>query len=122
MSVYQFDLIRTDKELASKILKAVDKYSLKEDTLLCVRMKDDSIVLSWETWHGSPFPDFAQLLTDNRHKWLYAAEYDDGTAMIYDHHSDVRWRESLDIVKVDGIENIQIKEFGEEISAKSIMS
>lgn len=68
MSVYQYDVIRCDKDLALKILTATD---IKPDFI--TKMYDDSIYLSWETWHGSPFPDFEYLLTQDV-PYLYGGE------------------------------------------------
>ena len=119
MSAYQYDLIRTNKEFAKQIIDSIDEEFQNCNILLCTKMKDDSVVLEWATWHGSPFPDFERLLNKDN-QWLYAVEYDDGTAEIQDQYAKEEWKSSYEIVDNDGTEMVDIKEFGIEIKTEEL--
>ena len=120
MSVYQYDVLRTNKKFAKKILHNISKEYLDPKVLSCVQMKDDSVILTWETWHGSPFPDFEKLLTKNR-QWLYATEYNDGTAEIQNQYAKEQWKDSCEIVCKDEGDMIQINEFGKKIKVEKLL-
>ena len=111
MSVYQYDVIRCEKDLAKKILTSTE---IEPDTI--TRMDDGSIYLSWETWHGSPFPDFENLLDDNT-PWLYAVENND-LEVWFEKSSCApkHWEDEICVTD----ESVSFIKYGENISKEDI--
>lgn len=112
MSVYQLDIYRLSSMTAKNLLMS----GVIEQEPSSITELDGSIILEYETWHGSPEPEF-ELFLAKEETWLYACQDNDGECFIDDTHAPCYWKNDLVISKdPDGNEYLEWQVADDELT------
>lgn len=125
MSVYQLDILRVKEDDAVKIAHFLKENEEKNPEwisgLNLTKMKDESYVFDWETWHGGPVEDILSIINKET-SLLHIQTNGEGELGIFENLAPSHWIDSWKTVKdEEGNEFPDAVEFGKKIKLEDLL-